>query len=51
MKSYLALAVIALLLTNSLTEAVSVKSKDLGDLDLPTLVDDNDVILDKKIID
>ena len=43
MKSYLALAVIALLLNNSLTEAIKVQSKDLGDLDLPTLVDDNDV--------
>ena len=46
MKSIISILAVALLLNNS--EAM--KIKDLGELDLPTLTDENDVSQDKKII-
>ena len=46
MKSIISIAVVALLMNNS--EAM--KLKDIGELDLPTLTDENDVVEDKKII-
>ena len=46
MKSFLSILAVALLVNNS--SAVSIR--DLGDLDLPTLVDENDVHQDKAII-
>ena len=46
MKSIISVLAVALLVNNS--SAVSIR--DLGDLDLPTLVDENDVHQDKLII-
>ena len=34
----------------AIDKVATVKIKDLRDLDLPTLVDENDVVQDKKII-
>ena len=46
MKSIISIVAVALLVNNS----AGIKIKDLGDLDLPTLVDENDVHQDKEII-
>ena len=46
MKSIISIVAIALLLNNS----QAVKIRDLGELDLPTLTDESDVLQDKKII-
>lgn len=46
MKSILSILAVAMLLNNS----QAMKIRDLGELDLPTLTDENDVVQDKKII-
>lgn len=47
MKLMIKLITIGLLLNDS----SAVRQKDLGELDLPTLTDENDVAQDKKLVD
>ena len=47
------LATIALLLNecSAVNQNSAVRQKDLGELELPTLTDENDVAQDKKLVD
>ena len=46
MKSIIRLMTVALFLNNG----AAIRQKDLGDLDLPTLTDENDIAQDKKLV-